>query len=156
MINWKEDCAGRGYNMRESEKAIEVYRGEYNCAQAVCSVYGARFGLDSALAKKISCGFGAGVGRLGGICGAVTGAFMVLGLKYGMEDSARQEDKQLTYGKVREFIARFERLNGTTRCSELLGCDVSTPEGFEEAQSKKTECERFIAEAGQILEELLE
>ena len=66
--------------MNQTERALAVYRDDYNCAQAICSVYGVPFGLDHKMAKKISCGFGAGIGRTAGMCGAVAGAIMVLGL----------------------------------------------------------------------------
>lgn len=144
--------------MSEADRAVKVYQSDYNCAQAICSVYGARFGLDGDLAKCIACGFGAGMGRSRGMCGAVAGAFMVLGLKYGMTDSARQEDKQLTYEKVRLFIDRFGDRYGSCQCTDILGCDISTPEGFKEAQEKNlmtTVCEEVVADAAMILVEML-
>lgn len=144
--------------MNEVEQALAVYRNDYNCAQAICCVYGARFGLDDKVAKKISCGFGAGIGRTGGICGAVAGAIMVLGLKYGMADSACQEEKQFTYEKVCEFIKRFEEKNDSIRCSDLLGCDISTPEGFQKAVDRNLMvkvCEDLVVDAARILEDLI-
>jgi len=144
--------------MKDVDKAVAVYRDDYNCAQAICSVYSARFGVDSDLAKRMACGFGAGMGRSAEVCGAVTGAFLVLGLRYGMSDSARPEDKELTYAKVREFIARFRERCGSTGCADLLGVDISTPEGFREAKERDlmtTECERIVAEAALVLQELL-
>jgi C_GCAxxG_C_C family probable redox protein len=137
---------------------VAVYRNEYNCAQAIFSVYGERFGLDAGLAKKIACGFGAGVGRSGGECGAISGAILVLGLRYGMTDSSRHEDKELTYEKVRQFIELFEERHGSTNCTDLLGCDLGTDEGFNEAREKNLTvavCEKVVADAGEILEQLL-
>jgi C_GCAxxG_C_C family probable redox protein len=145
--------------VKEVKRAVAVYRDEYNCAQSILSVYGARLGLDEDLAKRIACGLGAGMGRLGTVCGAVTGAIMVLGLRYGMADSARQEQKLRTYEKVRELISRFEKRHGTTVCNDLLGCDISTPEGLEEAEQRgltTTVCEGVVLTAGEILEEMLE
>ena len=141
-----------------SERAVAVYRDEYNCAQAILSVYGIPYGLDESLAKKVSTGFGAGTGRSGGMCGAVAGAIMVLGLKYGMADSANQEEKQITYEKVRQLLELFGERNGSTNCTELLECDLTTPEGFQKAQEKKlldSVCEKLVADAGEILEQLL-
>ena len=88
---------------KETDQAVTVYRDEYNCAQAIFSVYGDRFGLDGELAKKIACGFGGGAGRSGGMCGAVAGAILVLGLKYGMADSSRQEEKHTPWSSVKRF-----------------------------------------------------
>ena len=142
----------------ETDRAVAVYRDEYNCAQAIFSVYGERFGLDAGLAKKIACGFGAGVGRSGGECGAISGAVLVLGLAYGMADAANQEEKQLTYEKVRELLALFEEKHGSTNCTKLLGCDLSTPQGFQKARDEKlleNVCEKVVADAGEILQQLL-
>jgi C_GCAxxG_C_C family probable redox protein len=144
---------------KETDQAVAVYRDEYNCAQAIFSVYGERFGVDGELAKKIACGFGGGMGRSGGMCGVVSAALMVLGLRYGMTDSTRQEDKELTYEKVRQFIELFEELHGSTNCTDLLGCDLGTDEGFKEAREKNltvTVCEKVVADAGELLEGLLD
>jgi len=144
--------------MKNADKAVAVYRDDYNCAQAIFSVYSVELGFEEELAKKIACGLGAGMGRSAGICGAVTGAFLVLGLKYGMSDSERQEDKELTYTKVREFISRFEKRCGSIKCADLLGVDISTPEAFREAKEKDlmtVECEKIVAKAARILDELL-
>lgn len=144
--------------MSDTEQALSVYRDDYNCAQAICSVYGARFGLDDKMAKMISCGFGAGIGRTGGMCGAVAGAIMVLGLKYGMADSANLGEKKVTYEKVQEFMRCFEEKHGSTRCPDLLGCDISTSEGFEKAVQEDllvTVCEELVVDAAKILEGLL-
>ena len=143
---------------KETDQAVTVYRDEYNCAQAIFSVYGDRFGLDGELAKKIACGFGGGAGRSGGMCGAVAGAILVLGLKYGMADSSRQEEKQLTYEKVRQLLHQFKEKHGSTNCTELLGCDLGTEEGFKKAQDENlltTVCEKVVGDAGEILEGLI-
>lgn len=145
--------------MEEAKRAVAVYRDAYNCAQSIVSVYGVRLGLDEDLAKRIACGLGAGMGRLGTVCGAVTGAVMVLGLRYGMADAARQEQKLQTYEKVRELISRFEKRHGTTVCKDLLGCDISTPEGLQDAEQRgltTTVCEGVVFTAGEILEEMLQ
>ena len=75
-----------------------------------------------------------------------------------MADSADQEDKQLTCEKVRQFINRFREKNRALSCPDLLGCDISTPEGFEKAVKEDlmvTVCERLVADAAKILEEML-
>ncbi len=144
--------------MKRRGKAILCYRSEFNCAQAVLSVFAEEFGVDTETAMRIACGMGAGMGRMAGTCGAVTGAFMVLGLRYGMTDPSRQEDKERTYELVRQFNQRFLARNGSALCRDLLGCDVSTPEGFEQAKSgnlMEEVCERVVGDAVEIVEEML-
>ena len=98
------------------------------------------------------------MGRMAGTCGAITGAFMVLGLKYGATSSEDRQAKELTYEKVREFAARFNVRNGSVECRELLGCDISTPEGLQEFKDKgllSTLCPKFVRDVAEILEEML-
>ena len=98
----------------------------------------------------------AGWGGLGGTCGAVTGALMALGLKYGAT-VADPAAKERTYALTREFIARFEARHGATACADLLGVNIGTPEGqaaAREANLFKTTCPGLVASAAAILEEM--
>ncbi len=94
----------------------------YNCAQAVLAAYADLFGLDEATALKIAEGFGTGMGGMGETCGAVTAAYMLIGLMNatGSPDKAVRAD---TYKKVREFAAAFAERHKTTVCRELKGED---------------------------------
>ncbi len=91
-------------------------------------------------------------------CGAVTGAYMVIGLKYGAVSGQDQESKQKTYRLVREFAERFKAKNGSLVCKDLLGCDISTSDGFEEMKRKGlhgTVCVKVVRDACEILDEML-
>lgn len=144
--------------MNKKDMALGRYRGDFNCAQSVLSAYAEDFDLKDETTLKIATGLGAGMGRMGDVCGAVTGAILVLGMKYGMTDAERQEDKEQTYNFVRKFAEKFSENNGSIVCRELLGCDISTPSGFEEAVEKnlmETVCEGLIEDAVAMLEKLL-
>ncbi len=144
--------------MTRARKAAEIYRQDYTCSQAVLVVFADDFDLDRDTALKIACGMGGGMGRTDQMCGAVTGAIMVLGLKYGMVDPARQEDKLETYGKVRELMERFTRYHGSLGCTDLMDCNLSTPEGLEHAQTQHLAdniCPPLVEDVVRILEELL-
>ncbi len=143
----------------KSEQAVRKFRKGFNCSQAVLSVYAEEFGLCRETALKIACGFGGGMGRMALTCGAVTGAFMVIGLKYGNVDANEKEIKEKTYGLVREFARRFEKRNGPSICRELLGCDISGPEGLKSAKDNglfDSVCPGLVRDAVEILEEMLE
>ena len=142
----------------KSEQAVRKFRKGFNCSQAVLSVYAEEFGLCRETALKIACGFGGGMGRMALTCGAVTGAFMVIGLKYGNVDANEKEIKEKTYGLVREFARRFEKRNGSSICRELLGCDISEPEGLRSAKENglfTSVCPGLVRDAVEILEEML-
>ena len=143
----------------KSKQAVERFRKGFNCSQAVLSVYAEEFGLCRETALKIACGFGGGMGRMARTCGAVTGAFMVIGLKYGNVDANEKVIKEKTYGLVREFARRFEKRNGSSICKELLGCDISGQEGLKSAKDNglfASVCPGLVRDAVEILEEMLE
>lgn len=142
----------------KSEEALGVFREGFNCSQAIISTYGGEFGLERETALKVAAAFGGGMGRLGGACGAATGALMVIGLRYATLDAKDKAAKEHTHERAREFIARFRSLNGSLLCRELLGCDIATPEGMEMAKQKglfTQRCPRFVQAAAEILEDVL-
>jgi C_GCAxxG_C_C family probable redox protein len=116
--------------MTKGEIAVGKFKDGYNCAQSVLHSFADELKIDKNLALKIANGFGGGMARNQEACGAVTGAIMVLGLRYGREegdDKSKQED---TYKKVQELIAAFREQKGTINCRELLsGCKLLTEEG---------------------------
>jgi len=131
---------------------------QMNCAQAVLSAFCGEMGLEKATALKVALAFGAGMGRTGGMCGAVTGAYIVLGLRPYPELKTPVEKKEKVYSLVKEFNQRFIALNNSTNCSTLLGYDMSTSDGLAAARSKKlfaTACPKFVADAVNILEEMI-
>ena len=107
---------------------------------------------------KITTGFGAGMARLQEVCGAVTGAFMVIGAKHGNVDAADRPSVGKTYQGVRKFAERFRELHGTILCRELLGgIDLNTDEGqkvLKEKNLSKTVCAQCVRDAAKILEEI--
>ncbi len=62
-----------------------------NCAQTVLSTYCENFGLERILALRLAQGFGGGMGHAGKTCGAVTGAYMVLGLAQKISSDSPRE-----------------------------------------------------------------
>lgn len=113
--------------MGKSEHAVEQFKAGSNCSQAVLGEYAEEHGVDSASALKIACGFGGGMGRLGGTCGAVTGAIMAIGLVACDPDPRSLVAKARTYTLVRSFIEEFETRHQAISCRELLGCDSVLP-----------------------------
>jgi C_GCAxxG_C_C family probable redox protein len=116
--------------MNRVDQAVSCFKRGVNCSQAVLSTYCEQFGLAKEAALRLAAGFGGGMGRMGDTCGAVTGAFMVLGLKYGPVEATDQQAKETVYERVRELARRFEARNGTTVCRDLIQCDIGTSEGF--------------------------
>lgn len=144
--------------MNRAESAVSDFRRGFSCSQAVLAAFAESLELDRNTALKLGAGFGGGMGRMALTCGAVTGAFMVIGLKHGATDAGDREAKEKTQRIVREFAGRFKERNSSITCRDLLHCDISTLEGFEEAKEKNflmTVCPKLVRDAVEILEEIL-
>ena len=139
--------------------AVEMYRNtEFNCAQSVLSEFAPQLGMDEKTAMKVACGLGSGMGGSGNICGAISGGMLVLGLKYGMTDPDSPEDKKLTYQKVCGLLDKVIAKHKFTNCTDLMGVDIGTEEGLQEAKDKDLSnkvCSKIVGDVARILEELL-
>lgn len=136
---------------QREEKAKELFKMGYNCAQSVLGVYCEELGLDFETAMKLSSSFGGGMGRLREVCGAVSGMFMVLGLLYSTGKNKKEQ-----YEKVQEIAKKFKDKNGSIICRELLnGIETSTsptPSVRDEAYYKKRPCLDLVVDAVEIIE----
>jgi len=144
--------------MERIDKAVSSFKDGFSCSQAVFAAYAVELGLDRETALKVAQSFGGGMGLMGETCGAVTGAFLVIGLKYGRVRVDDDESKRKTYDLVREFTKRFKARNDTVLCRELLGCNIGTPRGKRYAEEKGltvTICPKFVRDAAEILEDIL-
>lgn len=143
--------------MTRAEAAVQCFAQGASCSQAVLAAFSDELGLPRALAFKVAAGFGGGMGRQAETCGAVTGAIMVLGLRHGATEPADRATKERTYAQVRELIARFRARHGSVICRELLGIDISTEAGWQQAREQQllaTRCPEFVRTGVEILEEL--
>jgi len=139
--------------MKKSQLAIENFK-TLNCAQSVLLSYAGELNLDEMTALKIAAGFGGGM-AMAETCGAVTGAYMVLGLKAQSEGKTIQEIKTETKVAVKKFNELFIAKYGSLNCKKLLGVDISTSEGSAEANERNlfdTVCADLVASAAEILE----
>ena len=143
--------------MTKSEKALELFASGFNCSQAVLTAFAPDFGLDEKLALMLGTQFGGGA-RNAEMCGAVSGALMVLGLKYGHYQSDNTEQKSRAYAIAVEYTKRFKEQNGSIVCRNLLGYDLTNPE--EAACIKERNlfgdiCPKMIQSAVELLESIL-
>ncbi len=145
--------------MDNAERAKELFIQGFSCSQAVLAAFGEQFGLSRELALRIAGAFGGGIGRTGETCGAVTAAIMVLGLKFGCTIAGDLKARENAYTVAREFMHRFKGRNISVLCRDLLDCDISTSEGMKRAKEEgliKQHCPRFVQDAAEILDQLIE
>jgi C_GCAxxG_C_C family probable redox protein len=144
--------------MTKSDDAVVCFNNGITCSSAVFSAFSEELGLEEKTAKKIGCGFGAGVSRTGNICGAVSGAIMVIGLKYGKVEQGDDAATEKTRALTRQFIREFTAKNGSVNCTELLGHNLSNQDEYETAVRAKlfrTKCPECVRDAVAILEKIL-
>ena len=144
--------------MTNAELVVARFREGFSCSQAILATYGESLGVDVATAKRLAAGFSGGMGRLGMTCGAVAGAFMVLGLKFAGPGLDNTQAKEIACQKVRQFAEKFQARHGALACRELLGLDISTPEGFAAAKQQNVfvaTCTKLLEDTAAILDEML-
>jgi C_GCAxxG_C_C family probable redox protein len=122
--------------MNRVDNAQDCLKKGFSCSQSVLSAFMGQFDIDRETALRISSAFGGGMGGQGEVCGAVTGAFMVMGLKYGSVGQHDDEERERIGKKAGMFMGRFKSRNGSILCRDLLGADIGTPEGLEAAKTK--------------------
>ena len=136
--------------MSEINEAVKLFNSGYVCSQAVFAAFSPKLGLEKNQALKIGACFGSGM-RKGEVCGACTGALMVLGLKFG-------ESKAMSNEACERFLDEFKKENGSYICNDLLGCDITTKEGVEFATENKLFkelCPKMVESAAKITEKII-
>jgi C_GCAxxG_C_C family probable redox protein len=142
---------------KTAEEAVELFKEGCACSQAVLASVAERLGLDRGQAMRISACFAAGM-RGGEVCGAVTGAYMALGLAHCGADCTTAEGRQAAYAEVASFNSAFRERHGSLLCRELLGGDLSTPEGAQlasEGRLSLDKCPELVRDAALILDDTL-
>lgn len=139
------------------EKAEKLFKEKFHCSQAVLGAFAQELGLTDEQALKLGGCFGGGMCK-GEVCGACTGALMILGLRYGQYRVEDIESRVNTNKITVEFLERFKDENGSYICKELLGCDLSTPQGHSYAVENNlfTQlCPKLVRSATEIVEKML-
>ena len=142
--------------MTRGEKAKENFLHGLNCAQSVVMAFADLLEVPEQTLMALALPMGAGMGRLRGTCGAVTGAVLTAGLLFP------QTDKNGMYALVQEIARRFTARNGSINCGVLLtgaGLKAETsPQAEERTEEyyRKRPCPMLASDAAEILEEILQ
>ncbi len=142
--------------IRADDAAANSTNG-FSCSQAVCLAFADDFDIDRETALKLSCALGGGMAHSGNTCGAVMGALMVIGMKYGRTRLDDLEAKDKTYTVANAFISEVLRRNHSLNYTDLIGHNLSDPKALALAREKKlfhTKCAKFVRDAWEILEDI--
>jgi C_GCAxxG_C_C family probable redox protein len=144
---------------RATEEAVERFGNGCNCSQAVLSVFAERYGLSQAMALRLASALGGGVWRMGGTCGTLTGAALVLGLELGPASADDREAKERTYAATRQLQDQFIEQHGSNQCKELLALDLSQEADYQKARETgvfKTRCPHFVETASLLVDDIIQ
>jgi C_GCAxxG_C_C family probable redox protein len=130
----------------------------FNCAQSVIAAKSDITGIPVTDSLRLATGFGGGMAMMQKTCGAVAGAYMVIGARYGRVNPDDTDARDRTYALIGEFNKRFLELHGSLSCRELMGVDLKTKDGREEAETHgyfEKKCAVYVEDAEGILDEIL-
>jgi C_GCAxxG_C_C family probable redox protein len=145
---------------KKQQLATATFQSGYNCAQSVLSTFSTHFGLERDSLLKLASPFGSGIAKTQETCGAVTGALMAIGLKYGKGVKGTEEDKQHSYALAQKLITEFSGIHGCTNCKKLMN-DLDMNNASEMAKIKELDlfninCINYIQTAVKLTNEILE
>jgi C_GCAxxG_C_C family probable redox protein len=133
---------------KTAREAIKLFGSGYNCAESILLALSEEFNQKATIIPRIATGFGAGVGRSGQICGALSGAVMAIGLLKGCDKGEEEREKRnAAYESVRQMIKAFEKEFGSSQCRLLTQCDLQTQEGqekYRKQEHRKNLCPKFV------------
>lgn len=137
--------------MTKGELAESLFKSGLNCSQSVAVAFCDEMDMDKELVKRLTIGFGGGMGRMREVCGAVSGMTFVLSAIYVNDDKAK------IYERVQAAANEFKKENGSIVCRELLGlsikgADSPVPEARTSEYYKKRPCSQLVAMCADILD----
>ena len=136
--------------MSKGEGAHALFMEGCNCSQSVAAAFSDQIGMPIDQVKRLTIGFGAGIGRMREVCGAISGMAFVISALY-------DEDKGSVYARIQDVAGQFRELNGSIICRDLLGLDQPgasspVPQARTSEYYATRPCPRLVEEAADILE----
>lgn len=139
------------------KNSCDLFEDGFHCSQAVFAGFSEKLGLDKDTALKIGGCFGSGMNK-GEVCGAVTGALMAIGLKYGQSDLNDSNSRQLSAQKCCQYLEEFKKEKGSYMCRDLLGYDFSDKDDLQiiiKTQCWRDICPEIVKYASELLDRML-
>jgi C_GCAxxG_C_C family probable redox protein len=144
--------------LTRADDADANFSNGFSCSQSVFLAFAKDFGVDPETALKLSCALGGGMAHSANTRGAVTGAHMVIGMKFGRTRLDDLPAKDKTYKVANAFTTEFLRRNHSLNCTDLIGHNLSETNALALAPERKlfhTKCAKFVRDAGEIQEDVL-
>ena len=138
--------------MSKKEIVLELFDEGFNCAASILAGFCEDYDLDTEIALKLACGLGGGFGR-GGICGALSAAVLVVGLKYGQYIPGDLGTKANCGAKRTQLIDMFAERHGSPACRDLLA-QIPDTSGEDYPKRRHNFCSGLLEGTVDLLEEL--
>lgn len=144
--------------MDHADKAVELFKQGYNCAQAVAMAFCDATGLDEKTTARMISSFGGGMGRMREVCGAVSGMLFTMGYLYGYDTPDDDKKKMAHYSNVQAMAEQFRQQVGSIVCREILKNPPSDPcpTPRNEEFYRKRPCARMVYIAAGIMEQFIQ
>ena len=142
--------------MMDKEQIAGLFMSGQDCSQVVFEHFAESLDISAEEANRLTAAFGGGSG-MGETCGAVVGAMMVIGMKYGHKGPDDMENREILMAKRAEFIEKWKARRGSCMCKDMLGDDISTPEGLGrilESGKLFSLCPEIVMDAVDVLESM--
>ncbi len=139
------------------DEIVRQFKGFIHCSQVVLTQWAEELGYNKDEASRMAAPFGGGMFR-GDTCGAVAGAMIAIGMRYGHSELGDEEGNAAMIAKVTEFLTKFREKHGSNLCRELCGYDFSQEGQFDAALASGVlfeKCPEYVASALKILDEIM-
>ncbi|MCG7853511.1 MAG: C-GCAxxG-C-C family protein [Methanosarcinaceae archaeon] len=139
------------------EEALSNMQKYGSCCTGMLATYSPELGIEKDLAAGLGRGMAGGIGGLGHVCGAVSGAALVIGLKTTNKNNINDMAAGFkTMETVKEFVSKIEEKHSSIQCRELIGHDISTQEKSMAAMKANAfaNCPKVIESAVTILDDI--
>lgn len=138
------------------QRSKDLFDSGFYCAESVLMAVAEERGADCKFVPRIATGLCSGLARTGGLCGAVGGAILALGLAAGRD--LAEESVDPVYELVREVLDGFKSRFGSTTCVGLTGCDLGTDEGQRQFLERKQHesCTKYVGEGTRLALQAIE
>jgi C_GCAxxG_C_C family probable redox protein len=138
---------------KHQEKAVDLFYQGYNCSQSTVGPFHQEMQCDFNSLIKMASSFGGGMGKMGEVCGALTGVFMAVGAIKGYDDPKDKQAKEKHYELIQQIAMKFKEENGSILCRELLELIETNPKPTTRPPHKR--CEYFVRFAASLIEDEL-
>lgn len=139
-----------------ARRAREIYLDTgFCCSESILLAVAESEGIESEWFPAVATGFCGGIAHTSGMCGALSGGIMAMGLLAGRKKPGDPRDK--LFAMIQELLREFQQQFGTTNCTELLDSDLGTPEGLAQARAGnfRKQCADYVEAAAETTARLL-